>query len=131
MKIKILILLIPIIIFLTLLVFNLTPVCTFRYEKCLEEDSVPFNPFIQVIGDEGDGYEYMGFINLTRENILNLKHPFADTNTLRYPVGFNYSYGFDGALPVLIGSIFSIVFGRGKFPPFSIVSKIFLSSKRT
>jgi|GEM_PF-3057540 len=105
------ILFIPIFLLVLLLLNNLTPVCTFRYSKCSDQEQNFFNPTTEVIGDEGDGYEYMGFMNLTRENILNLKHPFANTNTLRYPVGFSYSFGFDGALPVLVGAILSVPFG--------------------
>jgi len=61
-----------------------------------------------LIGDGFDNYEYFGFMNLARENMLAFKHPFAATNTLRYPDGFDFSYGFDGAFAVLAGAMLSI-----------------------
>ena len=61
-----------------------------------------------LIGDGFDNYEYFGFMNLAKENILAFKHPFSATNTLRYPDGFDLSYGFDGALAVLTGAVLSI-----------------------
>ncbi|MDO8497525.1 MAG: hypothetical protein Q7S61_03195 [bacterium] len=71
------------------------------------------NPLTTIIGDGwingGDSYEYFGFQNIVRENILHLSHPFSYTTTLRYPVGFDFSYGFDGALPVLFGGILSLL----------------------
>lgn len=59
----------------------------------------------ELIGIKADDYEYFGFMDLTKENISNFKLPFAFNNTLRYPGGFNYEYGFDGAFPIVIGAI--------------------------
>ncbi|MBN1462699.1 MAG: hypothetical protein JW922_03375 [Paludibacteraceae bacterium] len=66
------------------------------------------NTSINVIGDGGDSYEFLGFMHLAKENILAFKHPFAPTDTLRYPNGFDFSYGYDGAFAVLSGALISI-----------------------
>jgi len=63
-----------------------------------------------LVGDGYDNYEFFGFMHLAKENLLALKHPFAHTNTLRYPDGFDFSYGFDGALAVLSGAVLSMFF---------------------
>jgi len=63
------------------------------------------NPSEQIIGDGGDNFEFFGFQYLVKENILEGKHPFAWTNTLRYPVGFDLSVGYDGALAVFTGAL--------------------------
>lgn len=64
----------------------------------------------QLIGeDQGDSYEYFGFMFITRSNLLQGKHPFADTDLYRYPYGFHYSFGFDGALAVLTGALLGMV----------------------
>lgn len=70
----------------------------------------PINLTQQLIGDGGDSYEYFGFMYLTKQNILEFKHPFADTDIFRYPDGFNYSFGFDGAFPNIVGAVLSFVF---------------------
>jgi len=64
-----------------------------------------------LIGDGYDNYEFFGFMNLAKENILAFKHPFSQTNTLRYPDGFDFSYGYDGAFAVLSGAFLSILLG--------------------
>lgn len=71
-----------------------------------------FNPNQQIIGDQFDNYEYFGFHHLVKENIRNLKYPLAKTNTLRYPVGFNLSYGYDGVLGVFSGALLGLVFSQ-------------------
>lgn len=65
------------------------------------------NPSKQLIGDGGDTYQYFGFMNLVKQNLDSFKHPFAYTKTYQYPIGFNFSFGFDGALPVLTGALLS------------------------
>ena len=64
-----------------------------------------------LIGDGYDNYEFFGFMNLAKENILSFKHPFSQTNTLRYPDGFDFSYGYDGAFAVLTGAFLSMFLG--------------------
>jgi len=64
-----------------------------------------------LIGDGYDNYEFFGFMNLAKENILSFKHPFSHTNTLRYPDGFDFSYGFDGAFAILTGAFLSMFLG--------------------
>jgi hypothetical protein len=63
-----------------------------------------FNSGHKIIGDGYDNYEYFGFQHLVKENIQNLKYPLAQTNTLRYPVGFDFGYGYDGVLAVFTGA---------------------------
>lgn len=60
------------------------------------------------IGDGGDNYEFMGFMYLTKQNILNGEAPFAYTNIFRYPHGFEYNHGADGFLPIVVGALFSL-----------------------
>lgn len=57
-----------------------------------------------VIGDGGDNYQYAGFQQLVAENIKNTKWPLANTNTWRYPVGFEFSRGFDSVLSNFFGA---------------------------
>lgn len=64
-----------------------------------------FNPNENLIGIKSDDYQYMGFMYLTHQNISEFKMPFAFNNYFRYPSGFNYEYGFDGAFPVFLGAI--------------------------
>lgn len=61
-----------------------------------------------LIGDGYDNYEFFGFMNLVNNNILSFKHPFSHTNILRYPEGFDFSYGFDGVFAILTGGILSL-----------------------
>lgn len=63
-----------------------------------------FNPKIEIIGDQFDNYQYFGFQHLVKENIQNFKYPLAETDTLRYPAGFDLSYGYDGVLAVFSGA---------------------------
>jgi len=63
------------------------------------------NPNTQLIGDGSDNHQYFGFMYLVKQNIDALKHPFAHTSTFQYPVGFDLSFGFDGALPILTGAL--------------------------
>jgi len=62
-----------------------------------------------LIGDGGDNYEFFGFMHLARENMLSGKMPFSHTNTLRYPNGFNFNYGFDGIAPVFTGAVLGMI----------------------
>ncbi|OGC46134.1 hypothetical protein A2V49_00235 [candidate division WWE3 bacterium RBG_19FT_COMBO_34_6] len=64
--------------------------------------------YTSLIGSDGDNFEFLGFMNMVKQNILSFKHPFADNDILRYPTGFNFSYGYDGVLAVLMGGVFSL-----------------------
>ncbi|MFC1722048.1 hypothetical protein ACFL0C_00180 [Patescibacteria group bacterium] len=66
------------------------------------------NTSINLIGDGGDSYAFFGFMHLAKENILAFKHPFSATDTLRYPKGFDFNYGYDGAFAVLAGALMGI-----------------------
>lgn len=61
----------------------------------------------RLIGDGGDNYQFFGFQYLVQQNIIAFKLPFTFTNIFRYPVGFNLSFGYDGAFPILLGSFLS------------------------
>lgn len=61
------------------------------------------------VGDGGDNFEFLGFMYITKSNLAALKHPFADTDILRYPSGFDYSFGFDGVFAILTGSFLSFI----------------------
>ena len=67
------------------------------------------NPLSQFIGDGGDNFQYFGFMHLAHQNIASLKYPFAHTNTFQYPMGFEFSFGYDGAFPVLTGALLGFI----------------------
>ncbi len=95
--------------FLIPLIFILLFYATLNYH-CSTAPECPINLSHQLIGGGGDDFEWFGFMYITKENILGLHHPFADTNIYRYPTGFGYSYGFDGAFAILAGAILGIIF---------------------
>jgi hypothetical protein len=80
------------------------------YYPCNNPSGCPIDLSHQLIGKGGDDFEWFGFMYLTKENILGLHHPFADTNIYRFPSGFGYSYGFDGAFAILVGAILGMIF---------------------
>jgi len=57
------------------------------------------------IGDSWDNYEYAGYIGLASKNLNTTGYPFTDTNFWRFPVGFEFSRGFDSYITVSIGTI--------------------------
>ncbi|MFA5828634.1 MAG: hypothetical protein WC841_04750 [Candidatus Shapirobacteria bacterium] len=65
------------------------------------------SPTTRVIGDGYDSYEYLTFQNLVKENLLASKYPLSRTDTLRYPSGFDLSYGYDGAFSTFTGALIS------------------------
>ncbi len=71
-----------------------------------------FNPSRKIIGDGYDNYEYFGFQHLVKENIQNFKYPLAKTDTLRYPAGFDLSYGYDGVLAVFSGTGLGLILSQ-------------------
>ncbi len=68
------------------------------------------HPLYEIIGDGGDKYEYFGYMHLANQNMSHMSLPFSFTNTLRYPYGFDFSYGRDGTLVVLFGALLGFVF---------------------
>ena len=80
-----------------------------------------------LIGDGGDNYEFLGFMNIAKENLLDGKYPFSKTDILRYPVGFEFSYGFDGVFSVFTGAVLSIFLGPIISYNFTIVLILFLN----
>ncbi len=86
-----------------------------------------FNPTSRLMGDGGDNYEFFGFMYLTKQNLLNFNHPFAKTDILRYPFGFEYSYGFDGAFSILTGALLSMLVNAVLAYNLTVVLVLFLN----
>ena len=84
-------------------------ICEEKGNQCNLFQLTKVNFSNQLIGEGADDYEYFGFMYLTKNNIAQFKHPFSDTNILRYPGGFDYEYGYDGAFAVLVGAILYFV----------------------
>lgn len=61
------------------------------------------------IGDGGDNYEYASYIGLAGKNLQQYLYPFLHSNFWRYPVGFDFSRGFDSYLTVIIGTLLSFL----------------------
>lgn len=80
------------------------------------------SPFNYLYGVPGDNYEFLAFQNLVKDNLVSGRYPLAHTDTLRYPNGFNLSYGYDGAFAVFTGALFSFIFS----PIFAYNLTIFL-----
>lgn len=66
------------------------------------------NPMTHLVGDFGDSYEFLGFMHIAKENIKEHYFPFVDSNILRYPTGFGFSYGYDGGFAVLTGGLLGL-----------------------
>ena len=60
-----------------------------------------------VIGDGGDGYEFLTYQYIVADNLKKGKLPLAYTNILRYPIGF-YPGVADGRLFVLTGGLLNL-----------------------
>lgn len=65
----------------------------------------------QFIGDGGDNYEYASYMGLAAKHISFGAAPFTPTDFWRYPVGFDFSRGFDSYLAVTLGLILSFISG--------------------
>ncbi|MFA6570799.1 MAG: hypothetical protein WCT77_06125, partial [Bacteroidota bacterium] len=61
-----------------------------------------------IIGDGGDNVEYYAYLHIARDNILQMKYPWAYTYVYRYPYGFDFGLGSDAKAFVLLGGILSI-----------------------
>jgi hypothetical protein len=66
-------------------------------------------PTNQIVGDGGDNYEVYGYMYVAHDNLAHGKYPFAHSILMRYPGGFDYSYGYDGAFSILTGALLNFV----------------------
>src|SRR3990167_7871149 len=71
-----------------------------------------FNLSDKIIGDGGDSYQFLGFQYIAKLQVSQGKFPFGWTNYWRYPVGFDFSIGYDSTLFVLVGFVFYQFFGN-------------------
>jgi hypothetical protein len=67
------------------------------------------HPTQQIIGDASDNYEVFGYMLVAHDNLAHGRYPFAHSNLMRYHGGFDFSYGYDGAFPVLTGSLLNFI----------------------
>lgn len=81
----------------------------------------------KVLGDGGDNFEFFGFQYITGQNLAHLKHPFARSDILRYPEGFEYSFGQDGAFAVLTGALLGLVTGQTAAYNLSVFAIVFVN----
>lgn len=63
------------------------------------------------IGDGGDNYEYAAYMGLAVKHIGWGVFPYHPTDFWRYPVGFDFSRGFDSYLTVTIGALLTMMVG--------------------
>jgi hypothetical protein len=66
-------------------------------------------PTKQIIGDGGDNYEFYGYMYVAHDNIAHGKYPFTHSTLMRYPGGFDFSYGYDGAFATSTGALLSFI----------------------
>lgn len=64
----------------------------------------------RVIGDGVDGYQSLGFQFIANQNLSKGLFPFQWTTLWRYPMGFDFSRGFDGILHAILGGFLLFVF---------------------
>ncbi|OGM20039.1 hypothetical protein A2771_04560 [Candidatus Woesebacteria bacterium RIFCSPHIGHO2_01_FULL_38_26b] len=65
-----------------------------------------FNLSDKIIGDGGDSYQFLGFQYIAKLQVSQGKFPFGWTDYWRYPVGFDFSIGYDSTLFLLTGILF-------------------------
>lgn len=63
------------------------------------------------IGDGGDNYEHAGYQSLFAKQLKVGNYPFSYTTFWRYPIGFDFSRGFDSYISVITGGFLSLIFG--------------------
>ena len=80
-----------------------------------------------LIGDGGDNFEFLGFMHLAKENMLDGRSPFSHTDVLRYPHGFEYDHGADGFLTIVIGAVFNLFLGPVISYNITVVILLFLN----
>lgn len=62
----------------------------------------------KIVGDGGDNYLNIIYHHIVANKLLQLKYPFSYEYTLRYPVGFDFSRGYDMPFFALFGGILRI-----------------------
>src|SRR3989344_2155044 len=92
-----------------LLISRVFFLCPQKGQKCNFASYSSFNITEDIIGEGADDYEYFGFMYIAKNNLENQKYPFSHSNILRYPGGFDFSYGYDGAFAVLVGAVLGII----------------------
>lgn len=65
----------------------------------------------KLIGEGGDTYQYVGFQTLVTRKLENFEYPFSHTTFWRYPIGFDFSRGYDSFLSNLTGGFIGLVLG--------------------
>lgn len=87
--------------FLSLIFLFFTPLFTYPAVFHLSD---------KIIGDGGDSHQFLGFQYIAKMQFEQGVFPFGWTNYWRYPVGFNFSIGYDSTLFLLTGIIFYKIF---------------------
>lgn len=80
-----------------------------------------------VMGDGGDNFQFLSYQYITKSNISEFKHPFANSNIMRFPMGFDYSRSFDGMLGTVIGGLLMFIVSPVAAYNLSILLLLFLN----
>lgn len=67
------------------------------------------NPVTDLYGDFGDKYEFFSFQQIIAEKLRSFEYPFVHSDVMRYPVGFEFGHGYDGAFAAVTGALFSFI----------------------
>ncbi len=66
----------------------------------------------KIIGEDSkDSLQYVAFQNLFARQVTHFIYPFSHTDFWRYPVGFDFSRGFDSYLAVALGGMLNVFLG--------------------
>jgi len=60
----------------------------------------------KMIGDMGDGYQFIGFQYIAKKLFFSGQFPFGWTNFWRYPYGINFANSYDSSLLIILGLAF-------------------------
>lgn len=71
-----------------------------------------FHLLDKIIGDGGDNYQFLSFQFLANKQFLLGQIPFGWTNYWRYPVGFDFSTGYDSSLLLVLGIVLYQIIGN-------------------
>lgn len=80
-----------------------------------------------VIGDGGDNFQFLSYQYITKSNIAEFRHPFANSNIMRFPMGFDYSRSFDGMLGTVVGALLMFIVSPVAAYNLSILLLLFLN----
>lgn len=83
-------------LFILLVLFFLSIIFTFPLILHLNE---------KLAGDGYDNYQYLLYQSIASKNIHEIKFPFIQDKTIRFPVGFDFSRGYDSVIFVLLGAL--------------------------